>query len=267
MKGDNFLKVNKYKMERRVFAYPAMWDKAKELAEKKYGIDSETLYTFMALHNQLIRDGYNFKQELEAKRNEGSDMYLLFDTETTGLPKNYNASAARVDNWPRMVQLAYILCDRAGNKIESGSVIIYPSDFEIPLAASKIHRITQERALEEGVDIETVLHDFLRVIREAEYVVAHNLSFDEKIIGSEYIRHNLPDPLTLKKKICTMKSTTDLCQIPGFKCGTFKWPKLAELHRALFGSDFEEAHDAAADIAATARCFFELKKRGYYNFN
>ncbi len=36
-------------------------------------------------------------------------MYLIFDTETTGLPKNYNAPLTDADNWPRLVQLAQSL--------------------------------------------------------------------------------------------------------------------------------------------------------------
>lgn len=56
-----------------------------------------------------------------------------------------------------------------------------------------------------------------------------------------------------------MKSTTDYCAIEGYY--GYKWPKLSELHIKLFGYDFEEAHNAAADIDATAKCFWELRKR------
>jgi len=30
-------------------------------------------------------------------------MYLFFDTETTGLPRNWKAPVTDLDNWPRMV--------------------------------------------------------------------------------------------------------------------------------------------------------------------
>ena len=63
-----------------------------------------------------------------------------------------------------------------------------------------------------------------------------------------------------KPQLCTMQASTDYCKIPG-PYG-YKWPKLSELHMKLFGEYFEEAHDAAADINATVKCFWELKRRG-----
>jgi len=56
-----------------------------------------------------------------------------------------------------------------------------------------------------------------------------------------------------------MKST-NYCGILG-EYGV-KWPKLRELHIKLFGTEFDGAHDASADIAATKKCFFELKRIG-----
>lgn len=35
--------------------------------------------------------------------------YLFIDTETTGLPKEYDAPYTDIDNWPRLVQLAWIV--------------------------------------------------------------------------------------------------------------------------------------------------------------
>ncbi len=35
-----------------------------------------------------------------------------------------------------------------------------------------------------------------------------------------------------------------------------------KLHYKLFRTGFEEAHNAAADIKATVKCFRELKRRG-----
>ena len=86
-----------------------------------------------------------------------------------------------------------------------------------------------------------------------------NIAFDEKIIGAEFLRNNFQNILEVKKKICTMTSTVDFCKIPG-QYG-FKWPGLAELHIKLFGENFDNAHDAFADIEATANCFWELKKK------
>ena len=93
------------------------------------------------------------------------------------------------------------------------------------------------------------------MLNQAEYLVAHNMSFDEKIIGAEFLRNKMQDSLPAKRKTCTMQSATDYCALP-------KWPKLSELHYKLFQTGFEEAHNAAADISATIKCFWELKRLG-----
>ena len=187
-------------------------------------------------------------------------MYLFFDTETTGLPKNWKAPVSDLSNWPRLVQLAYLYFDSEGNELSAGDFIIKPEGFTIPAEVSSIHGISTERALRDGKDLRNVLQDFNKLIFEAKTLVAHNMSFDEKIVGAEFLRIGMPDPLPAKKKICTMLSSTTFCAIPG-PYGP-KWPKLSELHYKLFKSGIEEAHNAAIDINATAKCFWELKKMG-----
>jgi DNA polymerase III alpha subunit (gram-positive type) len=180
--------------------------------------------------------------------------YLFFDTETTGLPLNWSAPVEDLNNWPRMVQIAWIITDEKGNEIEKKSYIIKPDGYEIPEEASNIHRITTERAEKEGVDIYSVLRR-LEMALDDNVLVAHNISFDEKIVGSEFLRAKMNNLLEGHEKICTMKSSTRYCALE-----KGKWPKLQELHKKLFGEEFEEAHDALSDIQATAKCFFELKR-------
>lgn len=185
-------------------------------------------------------------------------MYLFFDTETTGLPKNWKAPVTDLNNWPRLVQLAFLLYDRAGNKVNGGDFIIKPEGFTIPADASRVHRITTERALSEGKSLSSVLLTFQDLISQSDVLVAHNMSFDEKIVGAEFLRAGMHNSIPAKNKICTMQSTTNFCAISG-PYG-YKWPKLSELHYKLFRTEFEEAHNAAADINATAKCFWELKR-------
>lgn len=186
--------------------------------------------------------------------------YVFFDTETTGLPRSWKAPVTDLANWPRLVQIAWESYDGDGNKMTEESFIIKPEGFTIPDDSSKVHGISTERAEQEGVPLLAVLQKFHGLVNEAETIVAHNISFDEKIIGAEFLRKKMSNVLDGKKKICTMEKSTNLCAING-PYG-FKWPKLAELHQKLFGTDFEEAHNAAFDIRATARCFWEMKKRG-----
>jgi DNA polymerase III subunit epsilon len=187
-------------------------------------------------------------------------MYLFFDTETTGLPRNWKAPVTDLNNWPRMVQIAWILFDIHGTEVTSKAHIIKPEGFVIPHEVTRVHGISTERALQEGVDLSRVLNTFNLDVERADTLVAHNISFDEKIIGAEFLRKKISTSFGMKNKICTMHSSTNLCRIPG-PYG-YKWPKLAELHRTLFGADFEEAHNALVDIEATARCFWEMRRIG-----
>ena len=187
-------------------------------------------------------------------------MYLFFDTETTGLPKKWKAPVTDLNNWPRLVQLAYLCYDNKGNKISGGDFIIKPEGFSIPSAASSIHGISTAKALKEGQLLLPVLQEFDALLEQAEYLVAHNMSFDEKIAGAEFLRSGMANKIPSKNKICTMERTTNFCAING-PYG-YKWPKLSELHYKLFRTGFAEAHNAAVDITATAKCFWELKRIG-----
>ena len=186
-------------------------------------------------------------------------MYLFFDTETTGLPNNWKAPVTDLDNWPRLVQIGWILSDN-GTRVETGSFIIKPENFIIPAGASDVHGITTEKAISEGHDLSTILNQFNQLVAKSNSIVAHNISFDEKILGAELIRKDVQSNFENKPKLCTMKASTDYCQLPG-PYG-YKWPKLTELHIKLFGKDFEGAHDAFADIDATDKCFWEMRKHG-----
>jgi DNA polymerase III epsilon subunit-like protein len=77
-------------------------------------------------------------------------MYLFFDTETTGFPKNWKAPLTDLDNWPRMVQIALILGDKKDNRIEQQDYIIKPEGFKIPKDATKVHGITTKKAINHG---------------------------------------------------------------------------------------------------------------------
>ena len=189
-------------------------------------------------------------------------MYLVFDTETTGLPKNYKAPISDLDNWPRLVQLSWAWFDAAGNHWDRYDYIVKPEGFVIPEEATKIHRISHQQALAEGRDLKEVLTEFAEHLARAEALIGHNIDFDDKIIGSEFYRNQIPNELAQAKKICTMKASADICRISNGR-GGYKWPNLAELHRYLFNRDFAEAHNAMVDVLACARCFFEIRRRGF----
>ncbi|WP_295230086.1 DNA polymerase III subunit alpha [uncultured Chryseobacterium sp.] len=189
-------------------------------------------------------------------------MYLVFDTETTGLPKNFNAPLSDSENWPRMVQIAWQLHDDDGELIENQDYIIKPEGYDIPFNAARIHGITTKIANDEGRDLQEVLEEFSKVLDRVRIVSGHNVEFDYNIVGAEFFRKNMKDNLQEKPKADTMILGTDFCQLGGGRGGRFKPPKLEELYEKLYGNKFDEAHNAAADVNATAQVFFEMMRVG-----
>lgn len=185
-------------------------------------------------------------------------MFLIFDTETTGLPKNYNAPVSDSDNWPRMVQLAWQLHDYSGKLISNKNFIVKPDGFDIPIGVSAVHGITTERALRDGLELSLVLAEFKKDLERSAYNIGHNIEFDINIVGAEFYRLAVESTIASLTVIDTMRSSIDYCAIPGGKGGRFKFPSLTDLHTKLFGEAFADAHDAAYDVDATARCFFGL---------
>jgi DNA polymerase III epsilon subunit-like protein len=188
-------------------------------------------------------------------------VYLFFDCETVGLPRYYDVPATDLRNWPRAVQLAWLLADAAGQEINSHSTVIRPDGWTIPADVAEIHGITTELALETGVPIGPLLNYFAGELERAEFTVAHNHNFDACVVGAEFIRDGRPNPIPAKDHHCTMLAGTPVCKIPG-RYSDWKWPKLTELHQHLFGQWVEGAHDAMVDVRACARCFFELRRLG-----
>ncbi|MAA58193.1 MAG: DNA polymerase III subunit alpha [Cryomorphaceae bacterium] len=186
-------------------------------------------------------------------------MYLIFDTETTGLPRSFKAPISDVDNWPRVVQLAWQLHADDGSLVEHKDFLIKPDGFDIPYGSEQIHGISTELASKEGIDLSEGLALFEAALSKATFLVGHNVNFDVNVLGCEFFREERPTDWVDKKILdtCTEK-TANLCKLLGGRGGRFKLPTLSELHEHLFDAQFTEAHNATADVEATTRCFLEL---------
>ncbi|HER39824.1 MAG TPA: PHP domain-containing protein, partial [Salinimicrobium catena] len=186
-------------------------------------------------------------------------MYLIFDTETTGLPKRWDAPLTDSDNWPRCIQIAWQLHDEAGRVIEHQDYLVQPEGFNIPFDAEQVHGISTELAQEQGVTLKEVLEKFNIALSRSKFVVGQNVGFDVNIMGAEFHRLDMGTSLHELPVLDTCTETTaQLCCIPGGRGGKFKLPTLTELHEFLFNEPFAEAHNATADVEATTRCFLEL---------
>lgn len=190
--------------------------------------------------------------------------YIFFDTECNGLPKYYNLDVCITSNWPRLIQLAWVVTDEVGNIVKRQNYIIKPNGFVINDKIAVLTSINTVRAQREGVELVDALSEFMADIEDAQLVIGHNIDFDMHIVGCELFRENMNyNKLMTKPSICTMQKSTNFCAIPsnGNHAG-YKWPKLEELHQKLFGTTFSGAHDAMSDVEATRKCYFELKRKG-----
>ncbi|MDR6966588.1 DNA polymerase-3 subunit alpha [Flavobacterium arsenatis] len=189
-------------------------------------------------------------------------MYLIFDTETTGLPKRWDAPITDVNNWPRCIQIAWQLHDEMGKLIEHQDYLVKPEGFNIPYDAERIHGISTELAQADGISLAEVLEKFNIALSKAKFIVGQNLGFDVNIMGCEFHRMGVNSPMSLMPVLDTCTEVTaSLLKLPGGRGGKFKLPTLTELHEYLFHKPFAEAHNATADVEATTRCFLELIRR------
>jgi DNA polymerase-3 subunit alpha len=192
-------------------------------------------------------------------------MYLIFDTETTGLPKRWDAPITDTNNWPRCIQIAWQLHDEMGKLLEHQDYLVKPDGFNIPYDAERIHGISTELAQVDGISLGEVLEKFNVALGKAKFIVGQNLGFDLNIMGCEFYRLGVVSTMSkmLVLDTCT-EVTASLLKLPGGRGGRFKLPTLTELHSYLFNKGFGEAHNATADVEATTRCFLELIRRENY---
>jgi len=188
------------------------------------------------------------------------DNILFFDTETTGIiPKKLHC----VDHctlFPHIVQLSWSFNDKERD------FIIKPNGWTIPPDATKVHKITTEKALKDGVPFMDAFKQFYIDLDDADVIVAHNAKFDIQMLVSEYTRtsdikkgYKFFFELINKPCIDTMLNTIDFVGAC-FPDGTVgKYPKLEELYYKLFQSSFN-AHNSMDDVRALQKCFYELKK-------
>ena len=194
---------------------------------------------------------------------------IVFDTETTGLPKSRNASPEHSHLWPYIVQFSWLVYDDATKEIKpiKDYIVKLPDGMTIPEDSTKIHGITNEKMLTEGKPIQDNLIEFIKDYLNSQIVVAHNLEFDSKVIQAELYRNNMVNWIEKSCNIeyCTMKygkPLTNILRPSKFNNGMYqKPPKLMELHKYLFQTVPNNLHNSMIDVLITLRCFCKL----YFN--
>jgi len=188
-------------------------------------------------------------------------MFLFFHVNATGRPKKWNTPPSDTFFWPRLFQISWQQYNEQGEIQNSADYIIKPQGFEVPIEVEDYTKVTPERAEEEGVELETVLKEFSKLVDESEYVIAHNSKLAGNVVEAEFIRTNIPSRLMASEQYSLMQEATYFCKIVA-KGGTkYKWPSLQEVHMACYNSHFTDAYDPSVCVQAVANCFFFLLKR------
>ena len=208
-------------------------------------------------------------------------LVTIFDTETTGLPGARYLINDTLRMWSHVVQFSYIVYDTDEKKTVAvrDFIIKLPPGVEITKESSDIHGITKEITEEKGVEINSVLAEFMEWCNKSELIVGHNVEFDYNMVCAELMRlkndksqgtvlYNqiyedyLEKFKNYKKFFCTMKTTVDICKIKKInRQGKEynKYPSLLELHKHLFGSEPKNLHNSLVDVMVCFRCFYMIK--------
>ena len=175
------------------------------------------------------------------------------DVETNGL--------IRGAVYPRIVQFSWGLYNTKGDLIELKDAIIKPNGWTMN-GSDRCHKISQERAMKEGIDIDVVLKEYKNDIdNRCLKLVCHNINFDVKVVLNELIMAGID----IKKvdTCCTMKETINFCESTPKVRGQYKWPKLSELYLKLFKIEMKNAHKSYYDVVNCAKCYFGLIELGW----
>lgn len=205
--------------------------------------------------------------------------YLIVDTETNGLPLTYDAPFTDVNNWPRIVQLAWELCYEDGQTIEKYCELIYPDGWRFPTGEFfDKNGFSEEANLMYGKPAKDALLQLAIAMNCADVLIAHNMTFDRPIIEAEMYRYKifpkavrrdliknnirlqagLRDENVPLLKECTKLLSTPIVRLPGFK-GQYAWPKLEVAYEYMFGKPFIDGHDAGQDVQACKEIYLWIK--------
>ncbi|WP_158655899.1 3'-5' exonuclease [Sphingobacterium sp. HMA12] len=184
--------------------------------------------------------------------------YLLFlDTETSGLPKKWSKRYTESDNWPHVLQLAWIIFDENQNEIKRTNKYIYEPLIPISPASEQIHGLTPPFLMKYGEKKKEVLRKLSHDIKKYKpQIVGHFLSFDLQVLSAEFYRSNLALPFGDLNYFCTLLYSKRYVRNPNM----VHLP-LSLLHESLFSAPPEYMHNAEKDAEITAKCYFEMIQR------
>lgn len=189
-------------------------------------------------------------------------MLLFLDCESNGL---LLADVPRHDNrQPHAVQLAMLLTDNNFNEVGLFHSYIKPDGWSITDETTQHHGITTGMCETLGMPIKMALTVFSNFCYRADEIVIYNKGFDDELIKAEYVRAGREHYMYEEKVRCCMRPCTDVLKLPNPRgYSGYKWAKLEEAYAHFFGVEHENAHDAVADVRATAKVYAKLREGNY----
>ena len=187
-------------------------------------------------------------------------MYLIFDASGANAPKSWKADYTDVFNWPRMVHISWIVLDKDLNPIKDYNCVVKPEGFKFTEDVLDHCKIDDEDIESKAEDLSEILKIFAKDIDEAQYIFTHNETFNASVVGAEFLRKSMKNPLPYNEVFCLMREATWFCKLKG-KRG-YKWPSLTELHAICFKQKYSPVNNARADVIAATRCFKKLMLLG-----
>lgn len=186
---------------------------------------------------------------------------LIFDVETTGLPTIRDAFYKKLDVYDssRIVSIAWRLIDvDYDEELSNNYFIVKPDNYTIPEKATKIHGISNEQALSEGIIFYDIVEKLHQDLFKCDTIVAHNISFDINILKSELFRNDFIGTLELintKKVFCTMRES--------MKSGLVKtFTSLTKIYTMIYkDEDISNAHNAYYDVLYCSKIYKHLIKQ------
>lgn len=174
-------------------------------------------------------------------------IFTCIDTETTGLNKNTD----------RIIQLAVSKFDENFNILMEKSWYIKPTGtWKINPDAQAIHNISEELINEQGVSLKSIAPEFLSLIEGTSILTYNGSTFDISFIQREFERegietgfenHEFIDGYDIERRLNSNK--------------------LTDVYRRYYGDNFEDAHDAMADVRATIAVFKAQCERHHTTIN
>lgn len=164
------------------------------------------------------------------------NLFAVFDTETTGLPKH---PTAKDEVQPRVIEFGCALVDRAGMIHDEFECLLDPGQPLEPII-TKITGLT-DADLKGQPTYAQMADEIKAFFARATAVLAHNLPFDSTLLDLEELRQTgEPFPFPLHR-ICTVQENAE------------SWgrrPKLTEVYEEVTGNKLPQSHRALDDVHA-----------------